>query len=105
MRFSLILALACAPLLAVACDETGTIVPKDAPVDAGPDAALPCGPLGISKGPWVLGVQLTGAKLRWEACRKGVAGGFTLTPEASEDAGVDAGGAAQHVASVETPFT
>lgn len=103
MRFPGISVVIAGALLAFACDESGTVVPKDDPVDAGPDAALPCGPLGVSKGPWVLGANLTGAKIRWEACRAGVAGGLALTPEPATPE--DAGGAAQHVTSVETPFT
>ena len=96
MRFTLILALASAPLAAFACNDSGTLAIKDALVDAGPDAALVCGPSGVSKGPWVLGATLTGAKIRWEACRAGVAVGLTLTPES--------GGAAQKATSVETAF-
>jgi hypothetical protein len=97
MRFSLILTLASASLAVFACSESGTLAITDAPVDAGPDATLACAPSGVSKGPWVLGANLTGAKIRWEACRAGVAGGLTLTPEA--------GGAAQKATSSETAFT
>src|SRR6185437_15118175 len=100
MRFSGVSAVIAGAVLVLACDESGTVVPMAGPADAGPDAAIPCGPLGVSKGPWVIAAQLTGAKVRWEACRAGVAGGLTLTPEASipqaDDAGVDAGAAAQH---------
>ncbi len=97
MRFPLLCALVFAPLVVFACSESGTLVLKDPPADAGPDAALPCGRSGVSKGPWVLAADLTGVKIRWEACRAGVAGGLTLTPEA--------GGATKQATSVETPFT
>ena len=56
------------------------------PADGGddtPDAAvaLPCGPGGVSKGPWVLAVDGTNAKIRWESCVAGTAASVTVTPE------------------------
>lgn len=62
--------------------------------EADADAGLPCPPSGVSKGPWVVGVTGTSANIRFEACRAGVAGDVTLTPEA--------GGEARTLSSTET---
>jgi len=40
--------------------------------DAGSQEGLVCEGSGVSKTPWVLAVDETSAKIRWEACREGV---------------------------------
>ena len=70
-----------AALLMLGC---GTSSPPAAPPeeDAGADdAGIPCDGGGVSKGPWVMGVSETGARIRFEACRPGVSGDVTLEPE------------------------
>jgi acid phosphatase type 7 len=56
----------------------------------GEDTAPPVCTATVNKGPWVLAIDETTAKVRWEACVPG-ASGLTLTPEA--------GGTPKHVAS------
>lgn len=74
-----------------------TAAPADAGAgDAGQDAGIPCDPVGVSKGPWVLHVDGSSAVVRWEACRKGDPAGLTFTPES--------GGATRTATSTETPF-
>ena len=58
--------------------------------DPGDDGAPPACTAAIDKGPWVVAVDETSAKVRWEACIPG-ASGLSLTPEA--------GGATTKVAS------
>lgn len=68
----------------------------NAGADAGePEAGLVCDGTGISKGPWVLAIDGTSAKVRWEACREGTTKGLSLAPEA--------GGNPIEMDSVETP--
>ncbi|MEO5731769.1 MAG: metallophosphoesterase [Byssovorax sp.] len=83
------------------------------PVQLGPDAgsggsgggggaggsggSFVCPNSGVDKGPWSLAVDGTSAKIRWEACRTGIAGEVLVTPEK--------GGAEVESPSVETPFT
>ncbi len=50
----------------------------------------------ISKGPWVVGIDGTSAKIRWEACAPGSISGVVIEPEA--------GGPALSVDSVESEF-
>jgi hypothetical protein len=87
-------------LLAVlaGCSSEPDTPPPTTTSDAGADAApgLVCPEAGITKGPWVLAVDGSSAKVRWEACRSGVKASISLMEEA--------GGAAKEVASVETPF-
>jgi acid phosphatase type 7 len=64
--------------------------------DAGADAGFACEATGISKGPWVLAVDGTSAKVRWEACRQGTKALLSFMPEA--------GGEAKDVSSKEAPF-
>ncbi len=72
-----------------------TLPSTDADAGEGDAAvALPCGPGSVSKGPWVLAVDGTNAKIRWEACTAGSAARVTITPEA--------GGASVNVDAVET---
>lgn len=79
---------------------SGESQPSPAPdggADAGePDAGLVCDGNGISKGPWVLAIDASGAKVRWEACREGTTKGLKVEPEA--------GGNPIEIESVETPF-
>ncbi|MCK6588423.1 MAG: metallophosphoesterase [Polyangiaceae bacterium] len=77
--------------------STDPETPSNAP-DAGaePDAGLVCPETGITKGPWVLAVDGSRAKVRWEACKAGTKAAISLSEEA--------GGEATEVASVETPF-
>ncbi len=67
----------------------------DAGGDGG-DGALPCTETGVSKGPWVLAVDETHAKIRWEACRAGTSPTLKLT--------LVAAGPAITVTASETPF-
>ncbi len=85
----------CFALLASCSKEApSTLLPDDAgDQDAGADSGVPCGPGGVSKGPWVLAVDETKATLRWEACRERTASGVTITSEA--------GGAEIHVDATE----
>ena len=66
--------------------------------DAGADggSAIPCGPTGVSKGPWSLHIDGTSAKVRWEACRAGTKPGISYAPEA--------GGPAKTVTSTESSY-
>jgi hypothetical protein len=83
--------------LAGCSSEPETPSAPDAGADAGPDAAgLVCPEAGITKGPWVLAINGSSAKVRWEACRAGVKASLSLVEEA--------GGSPKEVASVETPF-
>ena len=75
--------------------------PDAAADDAGSDAAIPCGPSGVSKGPWVLAVDGTSVKIRWEACRAATPSGVGVTLASGTDAG---GGAPLHFDATETPF-
>ena len=79
-----------------ACSSSTPSTPADAGDESADDAeaGIPCEGTGVSKGPWVVGAQNAVAKLRFEACRAGVVGDITLTPEA--------GGTAVTVKSVET---
>ena len=90
MRRPLVLVLLC-----VACKSSGPAA-SDEGSDAGADAAIPCGPGGVSKGPWVLAVDETHASIRWEACRAGTAAGVSVSPQA--------GGTPIHAEAVEAPF-
>jgi hypothetical protein len=63
--------------------------------DSGTDGGIPCGPSGISKGPWTLAVDATHAKVRWEACASGTPPAVAFAPET--------GGAEQKVDATETP--
>jgi hypothetical protein len=90
MRPALILAFAVS--LAACKGSRGSAVDDD----GGTDASIPCGPGGVSKGPWVLAVDEGSAAIRWEACRPATASGVTITPEA--------GGANVSVDAVETSF-
>jgi acid phosphatase type 7 len=83
------------------CGTDGTAVPPDAGADAlvaeAVDAAIPCDATGVSKGPWVLGVDGTSAKVRWEACRAAGPADLTFVVD-----GV--GGEPRKVTSSEAPF-
>lgn len=87
-------ALAC--LAAVGCsggDGPGTSPTDSAPTDTGEEAADDAPPACdavVSKGPWVVAVDGTSAKVRWESCRAG-GGGLSYQPAA--------GGAATKAAS------
>jgi hypothetical protein len=59
------------------------------------DGAVPCGPTGVSKGPWSLAINDTTAKVRWEACRPGTDPTLAYVPET--------GGMEQQLAATETP--
>ncbi len=88
LRFALAPRVATALLLA--CGSIAPTAPTaEAPSEAGapaeapePDAGAPCPVSGVSKGPWVVGATGTTASVRFEACRAGVSGDVTLTPEA-----------------------
>jgi Calcineurin-like phosphoesterase len=90
MRAALLIALGC-----VACKGASSTASVDGGDDT-PDAAIPCGPGGVSKGPWVLAVDETHATVRWEACRAGTASGVSISPES--------GGAAVHADALESRF-
>lgn len=64
---------------------------------AGDDAGIPCGPTGLSKGPWSLAMSGTSIVVRWESCRAGTARGVSFTPEA--------GGAGGHADAAEAIAT
>lgn len=71
--FSCVSALGLGALLACSDDDDA---PADTGADAGADAAPEggiewCPAAGVSKGPWVMRVDETNARLRWEACREG----------------------------------
>lgn len=82
-------------LLSAACSEESA--GKDAPnQDAGVDGGIEwCPPGGVSKGPWVVHVDESGARLRWEACRAGT------KPEVAW--GVEGATLDQKISSKETP--
>lgn len=63
----------------------------------GAGGSFVCPDSGVDKGPWSLAVDGTSAKIRWEACRTGIAGEVLVTPEK--------GGAEVTSPSVETAFT
>jgi hypothetical protein len=85
------------PLVLLACKGSSSAPAASGDEDdAGVDAQVPCGPGGVSKGPWVLAVDDTHATVRWEACRPGTESGVSLTPEP--------GGAALHADAKETSF-
>jgi hypothetical protein len=69
-------------MLLCACKASSSAPAVAGDDDAGADAQIPCGPGGVSKGPWVLATDDTHATVRWEACRAGTANGVSLTPEA-----------------------
>ena len=97
LRLLPLLLLSFAAAAAPACkgSKTDTLPTADGGEDD-PDAAvaIPCGAGNVSKGPWVLAVDGTSAKIRWEACVAGTAARVTVTPET--------GGAASTVDAVET---
>lgn len=51
----------------------------------GTGGAETCPAPHIGKGPWVLAVDETHAKIRWEACKEGTDASVTVTPEAGGD--------------------
>jgi hypothetical protein len=78
---------------------TDSAVGADAGIDTqapGDDTAPPQCTLAVDKGPWVVAIDETHAKVRWEACVPG-ASGLSLTPEG--------GGATTKVASKVTAAT
>jgi acid phosphatase type 7 len=87
-------------VLTAGCDVEDDVALDPVPFpDAGVSAdaggnVLPCGPTGISKGPWSLAATETTVTLRWEACAPGTISEVTYTPEL--------GGDSLTVASVET---
>ena len=98
---------ACCVSLAVLCLLVAGCSSKDAPAappvpptDAGadtslddPDAAPPPCTAAVNKGPWVVAIDATSAKVRWESCIK-APGAISWKPEA--------GGAAQTTTAVVT---
>jgi hypothetical protein len=88
-----------ASLALVSCGHSSASDPPDAAMDDGGDAAIPCGPSGLSKGPWVVAVDETSVKIRWEACRAGAPSSVSVTSEADGGAG-----AALRFDASETPF-
>ena len=90
------------PSILVGCGHSSG---NDAPAggdDGGADAAIPCGPSGVSKGPWVLAVDGTSVKIRWEACRAGTPSSVNVVGESGGGDG-GAGGSLRFDAT-ETPF-
>jgi hypothetical protein len=77
-----------------ACGFSSAPPPPGAGTDDGGDGGLPCDGTGLSKGPWVVGVTGTSARVRFEACRAGVLGDVLVEPEG--------GGARTTATSVET---
>lgn len=49
------------------------VEPNEEEVDSGVEEGLVCEGSGVSKTPWVLAIDESSAKIRWEACREGVA--------------------------------
>jgi acid phosphatase type 7 len=89
----------------VACSDETAGDPSSPVADSGADTgpvadsggdAGPCEPSGVSKRPWVLRVDETSARLRWEACREGANLTVSVSPEA--------GGAAVEFDAQVTPF-
>jgi len=75
-------ALVVTALLAVACSNKDAAAPVDSGAEVGDEIDLPpvCKAL-VDKGPWVLAVDSTSAKVRWEACVPGP-GGIRYSREA-----------------------
>jgi hypothetical protein len=82
--------------LASACSRDPSPLGVDAGTDPPDAAGPPCDGTGITKGPWTLAIDGASAKVRWEACRAGVTGKVTVTPEA--------GGEAKEFTSAESTF-
>jgi len=55
-------------------------------IDAGTEEGLVCEGTGVSKTPWVVAIDETSAKIRWEACREGVAPELTWKAESGGEA-------------------
>lgn len=73
-------------------DEPG----DDLDTDDGDEDGFSCEGSGISKTPWVLAIDETSAKIRWEACREGTDLELRLTPEG--------GGDSTRIAATSSPF-
>ncbi len=70
-------------LLVLGCSSRDqSVAPRDAEGETSEDEdTLPKCELAVSKGPWVVAVDGTSAKIRWESCRSG-GGAIVLAPEA-----------------------
>lgn len=62
-------------------DPAPSAGPHDAEPEVEDEDVLPKCELAVSKGPWVVAVDGTSAKVRWESCRSG-GGALTVGPEA-----------------------
>ena len=78
--------LAAIAFLAVACGskETPQNTLTDSEGEVAEDAVLPKCELAVSKGPWVVAVDETSAKVRWESCRSG-GGALAFAAEGSPE--------------------
>jgi hypothetical protein len=81
MRSTLALTAAAALTLTVyACTSKHVEAPPvDEPEEAGVDAGPTCEGSGIQKGPFVVAMTTTAAKVRWETCREDAANGLKVT--------------------------